>query len=298
MFAVFWLVEIFTDAEWPTNKQHRKPTSIAIHLSMELRLHGANLLFLCPQLQVNFIAWCQVVWMESTSKHAWNFWLARKLNSSNGLTTARQDSWFGDFSCIETWTKSLPARWWIRNASKIQNLMLTVLQTTRDGSCWDRSTVEKLRNRTCLLVTEMADTARQQGRRNSADRFHAVAAIYQKKNMQIFFLAKWVFRGKCWNDATKTGKSQMVNRWSKLTNSRRSAWNFHSWTWDNMGWLPHIEMSASSFLTPQPGPFWLKSFAARFAVRVHFFRAVEIGFMVYLHLVNFFRIYLNFVGFI
>jgi hypothetical protein len=73
MFAVFWLVEIFTDAEWPTNKQHRKPTSIAIHLSMELRLHGANLLFLCPQLQVNFIAWCQVVWMESTSKHAWNF---------------------------------------------------------------------------------------------------------------------------------------------------------------------------------------------------------------------------------
>lgn len=114
-----------------------------------------------------------------------------------------------------------------------------------------------------------------------------------KKNMQIFFLAKWVFRGKCWNDATKTGKSQMVNRWSKLTNSRRSAWNFHSWTWDNMGWLPHIEMSASSFLTPQPGPFWLKSFAARFAVRVHFFRAVEIGFMVYLHLVNFFRVALG-----
>jgi uncharacterized protein (DUF1684 family) len=125
--------------------------------------------------------------MESTSKHAWNFWLARKLNSSNGLTTARQDSWFGDFSCIETWTKSLPARWWIRNASKIQNLMLTVLQTTRDGSCWDRSTVEKLRNRTCLLVTEMADTARQQGRRNSADRFHAVAAIYQKKKTCRFF---------------------------------------------------------------------------------------------------------------
>ena len=194
MFAVFWLVEIFTDAEWPTNKQHRKPTSIAIHLSMELRLHGANLLFLCPQLQVNFIAWCQVVWMESTSKHAWNFWLARKLNSSNGLTTARQDSWFGDFSCIETWTKSLPARWWIRNASKIQNLMLTVLQTTRDGSCWDRSTVEKLRNRTCLLVTEMADTARQQGRRNSADKFHAVAAIYQKKKHADFFSGEMSFQ--------------------------------------------------------------------------------------------------------
>ena len=186
------------------------------------------------------------------------FWLARKLNSSNGLTTARPDSWFGDVWCIETWTESLPARWWNRDASKIQNLMLTVLQTTRDGSCWNRSTVEKLGNRTFLLVTEMADTARQQGRRNSADRLHAVAAIYKIKLMHFFFLAKWIFRGKCWNDATKTGKSQMVNRWSKLTDSRRSAWNFHSWTWDNMGWLPHIEMSVLSFLTPQPGPFWLK----------------------------------------
>ena len=73
MFAVFWRVEIFTDAEGPANKQHRKPTSSAIHLSMELRLHGANLLFLCPQLKVNFIQWRQVVWMESTSKHVFDW---------------------------------------------------------------------------------------------------------------------------------------------------------------------------------------------------------------------------------
>ena len=43
-----------------------------------------------------------------------------------------------------------------------------------------------------------------------------------------------------------------------------------------------------------------KKFAARFAVRVHFFRVVEIGFIIYLHLVNFFsgcfRTYLLRVG--
>lgn len=300
----FWLVEFFTDAEWPANKQHRKPTSSAIHLSMELRLHGTNLLFLIVSLssaesEFHGVSRC----LESTSKHAWNFWLARKLNNSNGLTTAFGGFWrcsvgFEMFDALKR-----EQNFCVRDGKSetLPRLKIWCWHFCKLPGGWDRSTVEKLKNRTFLRVTGMADTARQQGRRNSADKFHAVAAIYtKKKNMQMFFLAKRVFKGKCWNDATKIGKSQMVSRWSKLTDSRRNAWNCHSWTWDNMGWLPHIEMSVSNFITPYPGPFWLKNVHARFAVRVHFFRAVEIGFIVYLQFVNFFsgcfRTYLFRVG--
>ena len=70
----------------------------------------------------------------------------------------------------------------IRDASMIQNLMLAVLQSARDGLIGD--TAMMLCNRTSPLFTVIAAAARQQNRWNSADRFQAVAATYQGPRMK------------------------------------------------------------------------------------------------------------------
>ena len=63
-----------------------------------------------------------------------------------------------------------------RDASTIQNLLLAVLQTTQTGLT--AQTARPLRNRVAMTFTDMAGTARNQGRWSSAERFQAVAAIY------------------------------------------------------------------------------------------------------------------------
>ena len=43
---------------------------------LSMRLQGNSVLRLYPQLKVSFTGWCQVV--QTESKDAWSFWLARK----------------------------------------------------------------------------------------------------------------------------------------------------------------------------------------------------------------------------
>jgi hypothetical protein len=64
----------------------------------------------------------------------------------------------------------------IRDASTIQNLMLAVLQTTQIGL--PAGTARPLRSRVATTFSDMAATARNQQRWESADRFQALAATY------------------------------------------------------------------------------------------------------------------------
>ena len=66
----------------------------------------------------------------------------------------------------------------IRDATAIQNCMLRILQAMQDGLSADN--VGPLRGFVSQSFADMAEHATEQNRWNSADRFQAVAAIYQR----------------------------------------------------------------------------------------------------------------------
>ena len=122
-----------------------------------------------------------------------------------------------------------------RDASTIQNLLLAVLQTTQTGLT--AQTARPLRNRVAMTSTDMAGTARNQGRWNSAERFQAVAAIYSGWNrlQSNFFGKMWISEN--WDTGmTGSRKATCVKQRSMLTTSRRSEKNFRSYTWDWWQW--------------------------------------------------------------
>lgn len=101
-------------------------------------------------------------------------------------------SWFRNVWCIETWTKFLRARWKIRDASKTQNLMLTLLQTTRGLRQKHRGEVEKQDVFACHWDGRHSETARPSEQRRQVP--CGRSNLHQKKKHADVFSGETSFQ--------------------------------------------------------------------------------------------------------
>ena len=165
----------------------------------------------------------------------------------------------------------------ISDASTIQNLMLAVLQTTQIGL--PAGTTRPLRSRVATTFSDMAATARNQQRWESADRFQALAATYsgwdllQSKTTFLTNVTSQIQALRYRNRELGKPKGETANRahffkrecvefavvetvfataWDDLRKSR--------WVITNHMWKSQVKITSE-----YPGPFWLKRDAARFA---------------------------------
>ena len=95
-----WILETFTDADWSSNKAHRKSTSCAVHFlrtdALLSLLQGPKRSSASPQQNQNSIAWFLDVVMEFSSSGALSFFLDLPSSTSNGRTTVLPGSWWRD----------------------------------------------------------------------------------------------------------------------------------------------------------------------------------------------------------